>query len=286
MDPQQEHEIDAMIAGIDDEVSETASAAAESEADVQETAEPEQPSEDVTGDVDEESAQTADGEEPDDDAYEVDPANLERIERAADGNVPQALLDELSALREQQAQFNGFLTNAQQQAEKEEFNSWLRSLEELDPEDRKDAVATRIANDYVRLKRENDELRQGTARQTQAQDEAQAAEKVIGLLQRGARRTVQGNQVRFVASPKRALLDHEVEFIRIAASGGADAMTLERMADGFVAHRAEADGRKRARKQQRDSQDGASRTLAGAGAAKPKDPEFKSADDILDYIGL
>lgn len=285
MDPQQERELDDLIAGIDGDEASSASAA-EPEADVRETAEPEDPSEDGTGDVDEESAEGGDEPEPEgeDDSYEVNPADLTPIERAAEGSVPQALLDELQALRAQQEQFNGYLSNAQQAQERAEFAAWMSSLQEMDPDDRKDAVATRIANDYVRLKQENDSLKQGIY-QTQTKDaEAQAQEKVIGLLQHGARRVVQGNQVRFVASPKRALLEGEVQTIRIAALGGADAMTLERMADNFVAQRAAGDAQKRARKQQRDARDGAGRTLAGAGAAKPKQPEFNTADDILDFV--
>jgi hypothetical protein len=282
MDPQQERELDDLIARIDDDEGQAESAsAAPTDAEDIASADPDGQPEGDAGDVADDSAEEDDGQEPDegDGSYEVNVADLTPVDAATQG---QSDLGEMAALRDEVNQLRGFVSHSQQQAEQAEFRQFLESLKGMDPDEAKDAVAVRIANSYVALQKRVAEQDQAAAQWQANQYEAQQRDRAIQFLAQGGRRVETPQGPKFVANPRLALTEVETDFIREAAEGGTNPLALERMAQRFVDQRTAANGDKRRSKQQADSKNGAARTLAGAGAAKRPAKTYSSDEAGLD----
>lgn len=280
MDPVQQQELDALIASVEDEGEASPASAAEPEEEAREIAGPGASSEDDPGDVNEGESDGEDGEEPGagDEPYEVNVADLTPIRQAEAQGDFGALLQEVSGLRGQLAEMQGYQSQVQEENERREFAAFLESLKGMDPDEAKDAVSTRIANSYIALQKQVKERNERDQMDAQRAFEAQQRDKAIRLLAMGGRRKETPQGVKFVADPNLALTDDEVEIVREAAENGLDALGAERMADRLIARRGATNAQKRRAKQQHDSQNGASRTLAGAGAAKPPAKEYKVGD--------
>ena len=279
MDPQQELELDTLIAAVDEETPQEESASPdEPDADTRETAEPDDSSQDETGDVDEGEDEGEDGSEPDaDEEYEVNAADLTPVQPPSQ----EGSLSELATLREQVNQLQGFQTRVQQENEQREFRGFLESLKDMDPDERKDAVATQIANWAMGLQKQLNERNQQDQQAIEARMYAEARDKAVRLIAMGGRRTADG---RHVVSKKLALTEHEAQRLARAAERGMSPEGLEEMATDLVNDRRQSAGAKRAEKQRTDAKNGASKTLAGAGAAKPAPKNYGTGEEGLDNL--
>jgi hypothetical protein len=280
MDPQQEIDLDALIASVEDEGEASPASTAKADEETREIAEPDGSSQDEAGDVNEGESEGEDGAEPGegDEPYEVNVADLTPVQgEQAQGDFG-ALLQEVSGLRGQLAQMQGYQSQVQEDNERREFAAFLESLKGMDPDEAKDAVSTRIATSYIALQKQVKERAEQDQRTAAQQFEDQQREKVIKLISMGGRRQETPQGLKFVADPKLVLTDDETELVREAAVNGLDASGVENLATRLVARRGTTNAQKRKAKQQQDSQNGASRTLAGAGAAKPPAKEYKVGD--------
>jgi hypothetical protein len=282
MDPVQASALDDLIDRVDEEGTADAASPAETEpTESQEIAEPDGQPEGDAGDVNEDDeGEESDDEEPDEDgAYEVNPADLTPAQPQA---APDATLAEMAALRQQVNELQGFQTQQQQIAEQAEFRAFLESLKGMDPDEQKDAVATRIAHSYIALQQQVADRAARDQQQAAESFEAQQREKAIAFLAQGGRRVEGPHGARYVANPRLALTERETERLRRAALGGMTPLALEQMAQDFVDDRKAQQGEKRSQKQKADAKSGASRTLAGAGAAKPQAKTYGSGEEALD----
>jgi hypothetical protein len=288
MDPQQERALDALIATVEQEGEAEAASPAEPEGETREIAEPEGPSQDAAGEVNEGEPEGEDGDEPEDaEPYEVNVADLTPIAQQAQPE-DAGTLTELAQLRQEVNDLRGFQTQAQQVAEQAEFRQFLESLKGMDPDEQKDAVAVRIANSYVALQKQVADRNAQDARVAQDRFEAEQRDKAVRFLAQGGRRVQTPQGVKYIADPKLALNEEEAAQVQFSAENGMHPLALEQLATALVQSRGRLQGSKRSLKQQQDSQSGASRTLAGAGAAKPPAKEYqvgelnKLLDDLLD----
>jgi hypothetical protein len=279
MDPQQDLELDNLIAAVDGETPEDTASAAEPEADTRETAEPDDSSQDESGDVDEGGdAEGEDGEEPEEsEEYEVNAADLSPIQQ----QVPEGSLAELAQLREQVRNLEGFQTQTQQEQEKARFAGFLESLKGMDPDERKDAVASQIANWAMSLQQQLNARNQRDQLALEQRALEDAKSKTVQFIAMGGRRTEDG---RLVVNKRLALSEAEAQRLAKRAARGLDPLGLEEFATELVEDRRARAGNKRSQKQQADARIGASRTLAGAGAARPAPKNYGTGEEGLDNL--
>jgi hypothetical protein len=281
MDPRQSSELDDLIDRVDEEGLDESASPDESEETGQDIAEPDGQPEGDTEDVNEAESDDEDGTEPDDDdeSYEVNPADLTPVSTQP---APETTLAEMAALRQQVNELQGFQTRAQQAQEQVEFRQFLESLKGMDPDEAKDAVSIRVANSYVALQKQVADRAAMDQQQAAERYESQERERAIAFLAQGGRRIEGPNGARFVANPRLALTERETDRLRRAALGGMTPMALEQMAQDFVDDRRGQQGDKRSSKQQQDARRGASRTLAGAGAARRPAKTYSAGEAGLD----